>query len=143
MSKSTDDGTRGTTHPTCAIAPQATRFDKQGIRTMDNNRLSEFIDDAMAHMPAERKILRHVVRALRENGTPVRFVFDGEEEVEVHTLRDIQMQVFNLDDAYLFTESGSWVRLVLGNEWDTLTDYTTDLEDALAPVLAYIERNAD
>jgi hypothetical protein len=110
---------------------------------MDNNQLSQFIDDAMANMPAERKILHRVVRALADNGTPVRFVFDGEIETPVRTLRDIQMQVFNLDDSYLLTESGSWVRLVLGNDWDTLTDYTLDLEEALAPVTAYIERNAD
>lgn len=110
---------------------------------MDKASFDKFIDDNMAALPAERKTLRKVVKALKDAGKPVVIVHDGEEDTPVTTLRSIQEQVFNLDDAWLVTEDGSWVRLVLGNGWDTLTDYTVDLEDILLPVTRYIEKKQD
>lgn len=47
--------------------------------------------------------------------------------------------VFAVDQAWLKTAEGAWVFIVLGNEWDALTDYTTDLEEALEPVNAYLD----
>lgn len=110
---------------------------------MDAKRFEEFIDNNMAAMPAERKILRKLVQALKAAGKPVVTVYDGEEYTPVTTLRSIQEQVFNLDESWLLTEDASWVRLTMGNGWDALTDYTTDIEDELRPVNDYISRKLD
>lgn len=110
---------------------------------MNSADFKAFIDENLAAHPAERKVLRKIVKALKDNGTPVTEVYDTEEYTKVSSLRSIQEQVFNLDEAWLLTESGSWVRFTMGNEWDCLTDYTTDLEEALAPISEYINKKWD
>lgn len=104
-------------------------------------RLRAFLDEVIANSPIEVEIVRRVVRAMREAGTPVVSVWDGEERTAATREQDILDLVFNLDIAYLETASGSWVMIMLGHEWDALADYAVSLEDALAPVEAWIEEN--
>lgn len=99
----------------------------------------QFIADNIKANPAEATIVRKVVRALKAAGTPVVNVWDGEENNPVRTEKDVLEQVFNLDQAWLKTADGAWVFIVLGNEWDALTDYSVSLEAALKPVNEYLE----
>ena len=102
-----------------------------------------YIDSAIKAMPAESRIIKKVYTAMKKAGTPIVKTWDGVEHVEARTLREVQEQAFNLDIVYLMTADGSWVMLVMGNEWDTISDYTTDLEDTLAPVFEYIDQKAN
>lgn len=104
---------------------------------------TKFIDEGIASCPTEAKILRKIIRALKKAGTPVVSVFDGAEYVDVETERQVFEQVFNLDESFLYTADGSWVRFTMGNEQDCITDYTTDLEDRLSLVNEWIERKFD
>lgn len=97
-----------------------------------------FIAEAIKASPAEATTIRKVVCALKAAGTPIVKVYDGEEFVNVKTEQDILNEAFNLDWCRLYTEDNSWVFIVMGNEWDALSDYTLDLEDALAPVNEYL-----
>ena len=103
--------------------------------------LKTFIDKAIEQNPIEAKIVRKIVRALKASGNPIVSVWDGEQDNPVKTERDILEQVFNLDMAHLYTESGAWVLVVMGNEWDVISDYNLSLEAALKPVSDYIESN--
>jgi hypothetical protein len=105
--------------------------------------LQDFIKEQIKARPIEAKITRKVVRALKAAGTPVVKTWDGYESEKVETMQDVLEQAFNLDEVYLYTADGSWVRLVMGNEYDLICDYTTDLEDALQPVNDWIEKNQD
>lgn len=111
------------------------------IDTTAEDRLKRFIDTQIAANPIEAKIVRRVVKALRDAGTPVVRVWDGGESIRVSTTRDVLDQVFNLDECRLHVAGGGYVYLVGGNEWDMISDYTLDLEDTLAPVNAWIESN--
>lgn len=106
---------------------------------MDAKEFAAFIDRGIANNPIEADILTRTVEALAAAGTPVTSVYDTDEDVPVTDLRSIQEQVFNLDEAYLRTANGSWVRFIMGNEEDVICDYTVDLEAALQPVNDYIE----
>lgn len=106
-------------------------------------RLDAFIDGQIKHLPIENKILKKIVKALAKAGNPVVSVWDGEEDNKVSGLREIQVQVFNLDSCHLYTESDGWVFLVLGNGWDTLSDYTVSLEDTLKETMDWISKNMD
>lgn len=110
---------------------------------MDTDQFNKFIADSMAAMPAERKIIRKLFKALNDAGNPIVAVWDGEEETKVSTLDSINREAFNLDQLHLYTKSDDWVFIVMGEGWDALTDYTVDLEDAIKPVTDYIEKNAD
>lgn len=103
----------------------------------------KFIDEAMAARPVERKMLKRIRTALKAAGDPIIEAYDGEETTPVTTLRSLYETAFNLDEVYLFTKSGSWVRITMGEGWDALCDYTLDIEDALKPVNDWIEKNAD
>lgn len=103
--------------------------------------LKTFIDKAIEQNPIEAKVIRKIIRALKASGTPVVSVWDTEQDNPVKTERDIMEQVFNLDVAYLYTESGAWVMVVMGNEWDVISDYTLSLEAALKPVNDYVTSN--
>ncbi|MEQ6896277.1 hypothetical protein [Microbacterium sp. KR10-403] len=98
-----------------------------------------FIASSIKSHPAEATIVRKVFKALKEAGKPVTSVWDGEENTKVTSLQETMELVFNLDEAFLKTSDGSWVRIILGNEWDALSDYTVNLEDALASVNSYID----
>lgn len=89
----------------------------------------------------EEEILNRVINALRASGNPVIAVYDTEDETPAHTNEEIAELVFDLDEAYLITQSGAWVFMVNGNEWDTISDYNVSLEEALKPVNDWIEAN--
>jgi hypothetical protein len=101
--------------------------------------LSPSTKSAVQHLPAEATTVRKVVKALKDAGSPVVAVWDGEERVPVSNRDEVLEAVFAVDEAFLYTASGSWVRIILGNEWDALSDYTVDLEDALKPVNDYLQ----
>lgn len=98
----------------------------------------EFIANAIENSPVEASIVRRIYKALEKAGTPVISVFDGEEYTNVSSIEEVLQIVFNLDESYLHTE-GSWVRLIMGQDWDTICDYGTSLEDALKPVNSWIQ----
>ena len=95
----------------------------------------------MAYHPTEAKIVRRIIRALKKAGTPVVTIWDGEETTSVRTEREAMATVFNLDWAALLTETGSYVLVHIGNAWECITDYTLDLEAALAETEAWIAAN--
>ena len=100
--------------------------------------LQEYIARQIERRPIEARIIRKIVRALKAAGTPVVETWDGDETVKVRTEREVLEVAFNLDEVRLYTEDGGWVFLVMGQDWDTLTDYTMDLDEALVPVNDYI-----
>lgn len=107
--------------------------------------LSEFVAGQVKARPIEATMVRKIARALKAAGKPVvragyTYGFN-EEHVSVRTENDMLEEVFAYDDSILITEDGSWVRLVMGQEYETLTDYTTNLEEALAPVSEWIDKN--
>lgn len=110
---------------------------------MDAGQFKAFIDRQIAGSPAEAKIVRKIVRTLKAAGKPIVEVFDGGEYVPVRTERDVMEQAFNLDECFLYTDSGSWVRITMGNEWDAVSDYTLGIERDLAPVFAWIEKKEE
>lgn len=101
--------------------------------------LRAFLDESMAHRPLEVKMVKKIVKALREAGTPVVAVWDTEEEEAVNTTQNVLDIVFNLDEAWLLTADRSWVRLSMGEGFDMICDYTVDLEEALKPVNEWVE----
>lgn len=96
--------------------------------------LTDWAKRSMEGRPTEATITRKVIKALKDAGKPVTIVFDGGEKVPVDGKNAILNEVFNLDESYLITEDGSWVRLVMGNDFDIVCDYTTNLEQILQPV---------
>lgn len=100
-----------------------------------------FIDNGMIQSPIEARIVNKLIKALKDAGDPIVKVYDGGEMVKVRTRRDIQEQVFNLDECRLITKSGGWVFLVMGNEWDVISDYTLDIEKAIQPVNDYVDKH--
>jgi hypothetical protein len=105
---------------------------------MTPTEFDQFIKDNMAAHPAERKIIRKLWKAFKDAGDPIVAVWDGEEETKVSTLEEVNRCAFNLDQFHLYTKSDGWVFIVMGNEWDALSDYTLDLEEAIKPVEDYI-----
>lgn len=110
---------------------------------MDTDRLGRYIADSMDQLHIEAKIVKRIVSALNAAHDPITSVFDGEKHtpVEAGSLAEINRLVFNLDEAYLETASGGWVRIVLGNGFDCLVDYTLNLEEALQPVNDWIDKH--
>lgn len=100
--------------------------------------IAQQIAQQIKRRPIEARIVRKVVRALKAAGTPVVKTWDGFEWVEVRTEREVLETVFNLDEVRLYTADDGWVYLVMGQDWDTLCDWTMDLDEALMPVNDYI-----
>lgn len=101
---------------------------------MTTTDLTDWAKRSMEGRPTEATITRKVIAALKAAGKPVTVVFDGAERTPVDGKNAILNEVFNLDESYLITEDGSWVRLVMGNDYDIVCDYTTNLEDILQPI---------
>lgn len=101
--------------------------------------LSESTKSSLAALPAEATTVRKVWKALKDAGNPVVRVWDGEESVPVATRDECLEAVFAVDQAWLYTASDQMVFVVLGNEWDALSDYSVSLEDVLKPVNDYLE----
>ncbi|QDP44111.1 hypothetical protein SEA_MCGALLEON_60 [Microbacterium phage McGalleon] len=116
---------------------------EEAIMSTSTFDFQQFIDEAIKSAPVEAKLTRKVYRALRAAGNPVVKVWDTVESTPVKNEREMLEQVFNLDIAYLVTENESWVMLVRGNEWDLISDYTTDAEPDLQSVFDYIEKHGN
>lgn len=99
--------------------------------------LKKFIKRQIDRRPIEADIVRRIIRAMEENGTPIVKTYDREETVKVSTEEEILEEVFNLDEVFLLTEDSSWIYLVMGNGWDVIVNYTTDLEDVLDSIQEY------
>lgn len=68
------------------------------------------------------------------------------------TVEAIFVEADKFDECHIFIDGpsenveeghGSWIRLIFGNGnsgWDVISDYTTDLEPVLKPVLDWIEK---
>jgi hypothetical protein len=103
--------------------------------------LKEYTDEVKRQNPIETKVVHKIYKALRDAGDPITHVYDGDEDTDVTTMASMDLIVFNLDECFLNTRSGGWVRIVMGNDWDCLVDYTLNLEDALQPVNDYIDKH--
>jgi hypothetical protein len=101
--------------------------------------LSPSTKSAVEALPAEATTVRKVWKALKDAGNPVVSVWDGEESIPVSNRDEVLEAVFAVDQAWLYTESGAFVLIILGNEWDALSDYNVSLEDALKPVNDYLQ----
>lgn len=96
----------------------------------------------------EGKIARRTIRAIIKAGYCVS-VFDGEEITLKRSTagRAILNAMFTTDEDYLFVYPREpkaprlgWVFFVYGNDgWDVVSDYTTNLEEVMRPVLDYAE----
>jgi hypothetical protein len=89
----------------------------------------------------EYRILSKLWKAFNDAGNPIRFVDDGDEMNPVDNKEEFWYQVLNLDDFFLCTATGQWVRIVMGNEWDALIDYVVSLEGILSPVNDWIDKH--
>ena len=106
-------------------------------------RLAEFIAKGIKDSPIEAKIIKRIYKALAKAGNPIVSVWDGEDDNAVSSLQEVYTQVFNLDEAHLYTQSGAYVFVVMGQDWDTVADYNVSLEDTLKPVNDWIMEKMD
>lgn len=93
----------------------------------------------MVQNPIEAKILKKIYKALRDAHDPITSV-NADDCTPVETWPEVYRQVFNLDEAFLETASGGWVRFINGERWECLNNYTLNLEEALSKVNAYIQK---
>ena len=79
----------------------------------------------------DRGGIQQVIRALKDDGWSLTFVYYGEEDIPVTNETEAIDAVMSVDDAYLNVARGNetgWVRFVLGNAPDeVVNDYTTNL----------------
>lgn len=104
-------------------------------------RFQRFIQDGVDRHHVEAEIIKRLYEALEAVDNPIISVFDGDEDNDVSTLWEVYEQVFNLDEAWLYTESGAFVFVVMGEEWDTIADYNISLEEAIKPVNDWVAKN--
>lgn len=107
--------------------------------------LDDFIKESKAHHYVEVKIINKIIKALNDADNPIVSVYDGDENTPVTpgNKREIDRLVYNLDECFLYTKSGGWVRIALGEDWDCLPDYTLDLEDTLKPINDFIDTHSN
>jgi hypothetical protein len=92
----------------------------------------------------EREIVRATIEAAIARGFKLAHVDDG-DIVPTPDVDAAVEAVFAVDTAHVFfgdQESGySWLFFVLGNSgWDVLSDYTTDLDNAVKDTDALVSR---
>ena len=95
----------------------------------------------------EQRIVKRIVDALLAAGYSLQ-VNDGDYPRPSEPTRnrtEILKELMEVDDEFLAAfhregEREGWVRFVYGNDgYDVINDYTTNLENVLAPVNAYAE----
>lgn len=92
---------------------------------------------SMHHRPVEAKIARKLARELKKAGNDIVSVWyepDGSEKVDVNGENEILNAIFAVDVCWLVTKTG-WVFYIIGNTYDAISDYTTDLEPIMGPIL--------
>lgn len=107
---------------------------------MISESLRAFIDNQIEKRPIEATIARKVIRALKAAGTPVVSIYDGEEDEDVTTEREMLDIIFNLDECWLHAYKGGFVYLVMGQGYDMIADYNVSLEGPLKPVNDWIDK---
>mgnify|MGYP003543389815 CR=1 FL=1 len=93
---------------------------------------------SMHHCPVEAKIARKLAREMKKARNDIVSVWyepDGSEKVEVNGENEILNAIFAVDICWLVTKTGAWVFFIIGNAYDAISDYTTDLEPIMDPVL--------
>lgn len=96
---------------------------------------SDWAQRQIASRPVEATIVRKIYRATREAGHPITYVNWGEGDHPVSNVTGLLEYAFNVDTIVLNTDSGSWVLLVMGEGYDLIADYTTDLDTAVDPII--------
>jgi hypothetical protein len=92
----------------------------------------------------ELQVVDAIIKAAVVIGYRLGVEGEGGEEVDTSDASTLKALLFNLDDAVVlvFNSPGAeepfgWIRLVFGNDgWDLVSDYSTNLEEFLAPVQA-------
>ena len=81
----------------------------------------------------ERRLVRKLVRIMKENGWIAARVSDGEESVRVSGEEAVLAVVFSVDESAIrFEKDGKahWVSIVLGNDgYDAVADYSYSHRD--------------
>lgn len=79
----------------------------------------------------EATIVEKMWAALILDGDPIVSVYDEDEGTEdrVYTLDELNAWVSNLDEVQMFTKSHGWIKLVCGETWDMVCDYSARLDD--------------
>lgn len=103
-----------------------------------------------ARIKLETEIVTKAIDCLLKAGYALR-VNDGEVTTTPRTTdRDVLLKAIQTtDEDYLYVYKSvaaepkiGWVRLTYGNDgWDVISDYTTNLEEALKPVNDYVAEN--
>ena len=79
------------------------------------------------HVKLERRIVKDMITALEGKGFTVAAIDDGDEVTPAKTCKEAMELIFNLDDCLLFFTNPKgarrWVRLVLGNGIDIISDW--------------------
>lgn len=107
--------------------------------------LAAFIDGALKRNPAEHEIVLELIKRMAAAGKPIVKFYDGGERGKFKSDDPFEILdiVFNLDEVYLYTETGAMIFLVFGNDPDELIcDYSTSLDDIIDPLMTWMERFA-
>jgi hypothetical protein len=90
----------------------------------------------------EQRILSKIWTEFNKAGNPIKFVDDTEEINPVDNREEFFYQVYNLDEFFLLTATGQWVRIVMGNDWDCVVDYVLSLEATMTDINEFVEDHA-
>jgi hypothetical protein len=87
------------------------------------------------HVRRERRIVWNLIKYLAESGWNVVKVYDGDEYTKTPDPKSALEVIFNLDDAQVgfkqesITSRTHYVKLVLGNDLDIISDWNYTLGD--------------
>lgn len=84
--------------------------------------------DMPVHVRLEQRIVWNLLLVLSKGGWDVNVVDDGEEIINVNSAKAAMELIFNLDDCFVAfkkKDRKAWVRLVLGNELEVISDFST------------------
>lgn len=93
---------------------------------------------SMQHCPVEAKIARKLARELKKAGNDIVSVWyepDGSEKVDVNGENEILNAIFAVDVCWLVTKTGAWMFFIIGNTYDVISDYSTNLEPIMDHML--------
>ncbi len=97
----------------------------------------------------ERRLIRHLVRVMKQNGWEAICVDDGGEMVKTVSEAEVLEAVFSVDESRIFFKKGDQKHIaliVLGNDgYDAIADYTTSLgdKDGFGEVMNKVNEYAD
>lgn len=99
----------------------------------------------------ERKVVRHLIRSMKEKGWSIKHVDDGGDRVKCATEKEAMDTVFSVDDATIRFRKGDIQRavyIVLGNDgWDCICDHSMsdpdDVNDDFEKIMDEVSEYAD